>query len=374
MKKLGEILVEHGIVTKKQLEEAVESQVIFGGKIGTNLVELGYLSVNSLSVFLSIQYGVPLPPYSEIENIPQDVISLIPKEIAKKYRVIPFKKEHRTLHLIMEEPDNIDAIDEITFLTGLKIKPYILPEILIRYLLERNYGIKRETRYILLTKREREEYLGKREEVIERREEVIEKREQPTEELLSQEDFERLYMKKEEMEEEEEFEVEIEEEELSPISLEEAKVLLERAKTREELGETVLRLAMKKFKRTCLFVLIKEKLIGWDGIGEGVNRGMIRRFVKNIDEMGTFKFVFQTKSHYVGKLSGIPEDFIRMLGGEPATAFIIPVLVKGKVVNMFYGDGGKGLHSPTDVADLLIFFTRLAPAYERMIRERKIKI
>jgi len=372
MKRLGEILIENGIVTKKQLEEAVESQVIFGGKIGTNLVELGYISVNSLAVFLSLQHGVQLPPYSQIENIPPDILSLIPKEMVKKYRVIPFKKENKTLHLIMEEPENLEVIDEIAFSTGLKIKPYILPEILIKYLLERYYGIKRETRYILLTKREREEYLKPGGEKVEK---IPEKREElKTQELLSQEDFEKLYMLKPEIPAmEEEIEVEIEEE-LIPVSLEEAKSLLDRVKNREELGEVVLKLAMNRFKRGCLFVIMKNKLIGWDGIGEGVNRQKFRRFVKNIDEMGTFKFVFQTKSHFVGKLSGIPQDFLEIIGGEPVTAFIIPVLFKGKVVNIFYGDGGKGAHSSTDVADLLIFFTRLTPAYERMIKERKVKI
>jgi hypothetical protein len=371
MKRLGEILVENGIVTRKQLEEAVESQVIFGGKIGTNLVELGYISVNTLSVFLSLQHGVQLPPYSQIEDIPSEVISLIPKEMAKKHRVIPFKKENKTLHLIMEEPENLDAIDEISFLTGLKVKPYILPEILIRYLLERYYGIKRETRYILLTKREREEYLKPHAEKVE---EVPDKKEMlKTQELLSQEDFEKLYMQKPVPDVEEEIEVEIEEE-FSPISLKEARALLDKIKNRDELGETVLKLAMNRFKRSCLFVLMKDKLIGWDGIGEGVNRQRFRRFVKNIDEMGTFRFVLQTKSHFVGKLSGISAEFFEVIGGEPVTAFIIPVLFRGRVVNIFYGDGGKGTHSPTDVADLLIFFTGLAPAYERMIKERKVKI
>jgi len=368
MKRLGEILVENGIVTKKQLEEAVESQVIFGGKIGTNLVELGYISVNTLAVFLSLQHGVQLPPYSQIENIPSDILSLVPKEMVKKYRVIPFKKENKILHLIMEEPQNLDAIDEIAFLTGFKIKPYVLPEILIRYLLERYYGIKRETRYILLTKREREEYLKPH---IEKAEEVPEEK-AGTPELLSQEDFERLYMQKEVPGVEEEIEVEVEE--FLPVSLEEARALLERVKDRDELGETVLKLAMNRFKRSCLFVLMKDKLIGWDGTGEGLNRQRLRRFVKSIDEMGTFKLVLQTKSHFVGKLSGIPQEFFEIIGGEPVTAFIIPVLFKGRVVNIFYGDGGKGAYSPTDIADLLIFFTRLTPAYERMIRERKVKI
>lgn len=367
MKKLGEILVENGIVTKKQLEEAVESQVIFGGKIGTNLVELGYISVNTLAVFLSLKHGIQLPPYSEIEEIPSDVISIIPKETAKKFHVLPFKKENKTLHLIMQEPDRLDAIDEIAFSTGLRIKPYVLPEILIKYLLEKYYGIKRETRYVLLTKKEREEYLAQKVEEIPKKEEKFE-----THELLSQEDFEKLYFQKPEITLEE-LEVEVEEE-LIPISFEEAKISLERVKNREELGETVLKLAMKRFKRCCLFVLIKDKLIGWDGIGEGVNRLKFRRFVKNINEMGTFGFVLQTKSHFVGKLTGIPEDFFQIIGGEPSSSFIIPILLKGKVVNIFYGDGGKGMHSPTDVAELLIFFTYLAPTYERMIKERKVKI
>lgn len=370
MKRLGEILLEHGIVTRKQLEEAVESQVIFGGKLGTNLVELGYISVNSLAVFLSLKHGVPLPPYSQIEEIPSHIISLLPKGLVKKHHLIPFRIEGRYLHLIMEEPEKVDAIDEVTFVTGLNVKPYILPEILIRYLMEKYYGIKREMRYILLTKREREEY-GIEEMKKRRAEESAEMPGRP--ELLSQEDFERLYMRPPMTEEEVEVEVETEEE-LQPLSLEEAKSMLEGVKTRDELGEVVLRLALNRFKRGCLFILLKDKLIGWDGIGEGVDRYGFRRFVRNIGETGTFSLVTKTRSHFIGKTSDIPEEFFKLIGGPPLTAFLMPVLVKGKVVNIFYGDGGKGRQCPTDVADLLIFFTKLAPCYERMIRERKVRI
>lgn len=347
--KLGELLLKHGIVTKKQLEEAVESQVIFGGRIGTNLVELGYINISSLAVFLSLLHNVPVPPFNEIEDIPKELVEMFPREIAKKYECVPWRKENRTLHLIMADPTNVEAIEEISFATGFKIKPYVLPEILIYYLLEKFYGIKRERRYIILTKKEREE-LGLK---VWRREKA-EKREIELEEKV----------------EEVEVEVEVEEEELLPMTLNEAERALSGVKSRDELGDVILRLAMNNFPKASLLTVIKGMIMGWSAVVNGKKRESIKNFVRNINEAGTFNFVYETKSHFVGKPSGIPEEFFRIMEGETRNAFIIPILVRGRVVNLFYGDAG-GSVNPPDISDLVIFFSRIGGVYEKMIKERK---
>lgn len=341
--KLGELLIKNRIVTRRQLEEAVESQVIFGGRIGTNLVELGYINISSLAVFLSLLHNVPVPPFKEIEEISKKLTEAFPKEMAKKYECVPWKKEDKTLHLIMADPTNVEAIEEISFATGLKIKPYVLPEILIYYLLERLYGVKRERRYIILTKKEREA-LGLR--VWKRRREV------------------------ERGEEDIEVEVEVEEKELLPLTLDEAEKALAKVRNREELGDVILKLAMNNFSRASLLIVIKGMIMGWCAVVDGMKKSGIKNFVEDISGTGTFNFVCETKAHFVGKPSGIPSDFFQVMGGEARNAFIIPILVRGRVVNLFYGDiEGKAV--PPDISDLIIFFSRIERVYERLIKERK---
>ena len=68
MKHLGKYLLENGIVTAEQLEEALQSQVAFGGRLGTNLVELGYVSLEDLAVHLAAHAGIPVPPQEWLET------------------------------------------------------------------------------------------------------------------------------------------------------------------------------------------------------------------------------------------------------------------------------------------------------------------
>ncbi|MBM2839309.1 MAG: GspIIEN domain protein [Deltaproteobacteria bacterium] len=89
-KRLAETLVEEGIITEAQLQSALQRQLIMGGKIGTNLVELRYISEKQLDDVLSEIYRIPYASPDLFPNIPLDVISSIPKEIAKKRAKKPY--------------------------------------------------------------------------------------------------------------------------------------------------------------------------------------------------------------------------------------------------------------------------------------------
>ncbi len=146
--RLGEMLVQAGKITPFQLEETLKGQAIFGGRFGTNLVEMGYLDERDLAEFLSQKTGVPHAATEQLLDIPDDVIKLISYDHVKKYRVIPIELNKRKLTLAMVDPTDFHAIDEISFATGLIIMPVIAPELRIVTAMEKYYRIKREVRYI----------------------------------------------------------------------------------------------------------------------------------------------------------------------------------------------------------------------------------
>ncbi|MCX7988490.1 MAG: type IV-A pilus assembly ATPase PilB [Thermodesulfovibrio sp.] len=121
---LGQYLVKKGVITEEQLLQAVKVQKVEGIKIGSALMKLGYIDENQLFSALSEIYGYPLINILKIEKDPQ-VIKLIPKEIMKKYKVVPFGKEGSTIKVAICDPSNT-IIDYVKFLlTGFNLDIYL---------------------------------------------------------------------------------------------------------------------------------------------------------------------------------------------------------------------------------------------------------
>ncbi len=149
--KIGELLVKEGVITRKQLEEALKCQVIFGGRLGTNLIEMGLIGEDELVRYLSKQLEVPFVPPEQLLSIPPDVIKLISRDIAEEYKIIPLSLDKKRLTVAMWDPSDLSAVDAISFITGYIIKPLVCSELRLLLALEQYYGIKREVRYIQLS-------------------------------------------------------------------------------------------------------------------------------------------------------------------------------------------------------------------------------
>jgi len=144
------MLVKEGAISKKQLEEGIHNQVIFGGRLGTNLVELGYLDEQTLTKWLAKKHGVPTVNWNSLNRIKPSVLKLFTKKLAKITESFPIKEEGKDLYVVMADPDNLEWIQQISFATGKKVKPLVLPEVRVFDLLTRFYNIGRELRYINL--------------------------------------------------------------------------------------------------------------------------------------------------------------------------------------------------------------------------------
>ena len=136
--RLGELLVSKGLITAKQLEDALQEQKISGNKLGSSLVKLGLISEKNLVSFLSRHYGVPAIDLSEAQIDPE-VIKMIPPDVVFKYQVIPIKRIGSTLRVAMNDPSNILAIDDIKFLTSCHVEVFVSTESAIKAAIDKFY-------------------------------------------------------------------------------------------------------------------------------------------------------------------------------------------------------------------------------------------
>lgn len=147
--RLGEILLASGVLSPDKLEEALKAQMIYGGRLGTSLVELGLIDEHELARVLSEQLHLPVADREQLENIPQRVLGILTSQQAQRLQAIPFRIEERHAYIAMVDPSPV-AVDEVQFTTGMTVRPHVVPEVYLNYCLERHYGIPRPSRYIRL--------------------------------------------------------------------------------------------------------------------------------------------------------------------------------------------------------------------------------
>jgi hypothetical protein len=125
-KKLGEMLVDAGLINPAQLQEALRHQRIAGGRMGSNLVALGFVSEDVLMDFLAHQTGVPRLDLRSLD-VPAEVLKRIPRRLADQLHVLPISiKEPKSLVLAMADPSDLNAIDSARFASGLNIEPVVV--------------------------------------------------------------------------------------------------------------------------------------------------------------------------------------------------------------------------------------------------------
>jgi type IV pilus assembly protein PilB len=136
--KIGELLVKNNILTPEQLDQALKIQKDQHGRLGTVLTKNGFIKENQLLQFLSEQYSVPAIKLSEF-TIDQEVLKIIPAEVAAKYHIMPLSLKNSTMIVAMVDPSNIFALDDIKFLTGYRVEPLISSENAILNAIETYY-------------------------------------------------------------------------------------------------------------------------------------------------------------------------------------------------------------------------------------------
>jgi hypothetical protein len=326
-KLLYHILTTEFGVDPKALEQALRDTVVYGGSIGTNLLELGLVDEDVLLQALAKRYGTPAIDLREIA-VEANALDLLPPALVRKHKVLPLRVRGKTLDIIMINPLDRVALAEVGMASGCIVKPYIVVEARLEELLEQYAGVQRGWRY-------RENPIGR----------GAQKRRA-----------------------------------VSPASLHEAKALLAAASHRDDVADTIIGYMLRYFKRGMVLVHRREVLVGWRGglhrdaqgsdTGEGPVLGAL---YLPLTKASVFKTVIDSGAPYIGAMpeSKPHEYFLSVFGGGyPQSCFAAPISVVGRTVNVVYGDLGPGGNVTSSIADVILCLQSAADAYERLIREK----
>lgn len=364
--RLGEMLVKAGRITPAQLDEALKSQVIFGGRLGTNLIEMGCIDEDELAKVLSEKLRVPRAEPDELMNIPPSIVEAVPLEMVEQYQVVPLRLENRRLFLVMADPSDLPAIDQIAFRTGHVIVPMVAPEIRLLMALEKYYGIKREIRYLPVSKgiggRRVCSYQPKPADVaITASREVV--------------DFSTLPLEGEEY-------FPWGEGGYDDTRIEAAKRYtidtlsreLVDAPDRDAVARSLLGYVGQEFNRAALLLVTRDAVTGWmaqDG------EKPVPRFDElriGLDEPSVLLSVTKAKVFYQGPVAGTPANLrlLRALGGnEPEGVLLVPLVMNNRVVAMLCAVGGPELLGARREG-LLVVARKGVLAFEILILKNKI--
>src|SRR5205085_11569833 len=136
--RIGELLLKEKLITPDQLQQALGQQKSNGGKLGYNLVKMGFVKDEQITALLSKQYGVPAINLASFK-IDLTIIKLVPTETARKYQMIPLSRSGSTLTIAMTDPTNVFAMDDIKFMTGYTVEPVVASEVAITDAIEKYY-------------------------------------------------------------------------------------------------------------------------------------------------------------------------------------------------------------------------------------------
>ncbi|MEZ0536234.1 GspE/PulE family protein [Caldicellulosiruptoraceae bacterium PP1] len=142
-KKLGEILVDAGLITNEQLQKALSLQKSTGKKLGEILVDQGIVTEDEIVEVLEFQLGIPHIKLEQYHLDPE-IVNLVSENIARRHTLIPVKVEDDKIYIAMADPLNIFAIEDVNIYTGKNVQPVIAKAADIKREIEKFYG-KQET-------------------------------------------------------------------------------------------------------------------------------------------------------------------------------------------------------------------------------------
>ncbi|MBW2116699.1 MAG: Flp pilus assembly complex ATPase component TadA [Deltaproteobacteria bacterium] len=137
-RRLGELLVETGLLTRARLEEALNAQKGTGRRLGLVLVELEFISEDEMAFALAMQLKVPFIDLTDYD-ITEGVIESIPEEVCRKFFCIPIEMNDNVLHVSMADPLDLNMMTEVRFITGFNIQPAISTATQILDRLQKHY-------------------------------------------------------------------------------------------------------------------------------------------------------------------------------------------------------------------------------------------
>lgn len=157
-------------------------------------------------------------------------------------------------------------------------------------------------------------------------------------------------------------------------SFAEAQQQLDQASDRDTIAHTIMRFALSFFSRVMLFTVKRQMVSGWKGMGESTSSEQVRSLSIPLSDPSVFQMVTHNKAHYLGPIQKTPLniEFLRATDKiVPLSAFVLPILLRGQVVNLLYADNGHKQHCNHNIGELLILAQRIGQSYEVLIQNNR---
>ena len=449
-RRLGEQLLADGALTQERLRKALETQGLLAGRIGTCLLELGFLTEDSLLAALAKQRKVRTVTGADLAAIEPGTIKLISEKVAKRYRIVPFRLEAKALSIASADPEELLVQDEVAFLTGCRVTTFVALDVRMAEALERYYHVPRPRRLAALAQRLAlrggEGGAGAAPEPPKEKPaapappappKAPAPSARPSAPLGEPEPFPFLKAGDEtptvnpyNFEEsglgeppprrpapppvleielgaedaalfgpkgappaaeptepfaftpppplpEPEAEPTAEPEPQTPEeALERAAQELQNAELRDEIADALLGFCARYFRRRALFIIRKDRIVGWYGAGDGVSNQKLRELDIPADEPSILHGLVQGQQFWLGPVPPMArnKDIVAALGAMPRDCVVVPVQLRGKAVSFLWTDNGaEGSVGGSPMQELRRLAVKAGVAFEVYILKNKIR-
>lgn len=139
--RLGDVLVNSGVISAEDLEKGLDRQKGTGRKLGEVLVDEGFATEENIARALSNQLHYDMIELQNVE-IEEDILKLVPVSVLKKYKVLPFEYSHDAmmLRVAMADPMDMTALDDINIITNMQVEPVVATTGAVMLAIDRYYG------------------------------------------------------------------------------------------------------------------------------------------------------------------------------------------------------------------------------------------
>lgn len=324
--RIGEILVDMKACTTHELQAALQTQAIFGGRLGTNLLELGIVDERQLGAALSRAHGIECIA-DDVEPEAEAIASVSP-ELVERLGIVPLHADDRHLRVAVIDPKNLASLDDLAFATGRSVEPVVAPEARLWSLMRRFYGIDKKLRAL-----EIEDDL-----------EAAPGREVALAAAKARGNGARV------------------------VSHEEALRLIGRMSDPVVLGALLVRGAASSVGRAVFLKAQGNCAVAWLGAGRSLE-GEVKGAQAPLIAGTIFGDAVELRAPVLAPVHASPSTakFFAALGGPlPMNAFVAPVILRGRAVALLYADLGPGGTLRKEATPLLELVAALNARFETL--------
>ena len=373
--KLGTLLLRDGVISLSQLETALRAQVLYGGRLGTNLVELDFIDLDTLGSYLAAILDVPLATLAAFEAADPAIIEWFGADLADLYTAFPLGYEADTpdvLGIVFADPTNHPVMEQLATQCAKPITPYVAPELRLFYHLEKHYGLSRKARFVRTGSRQSGPFDDRRRtqapagmemppavRFVPKKKKKRASTEQGTTAPQTPQSLAQVQ---------------------TCVSYKEACELIDSAEHRDQIGEALVGYAVGRFGAAAVFLLRDANALGWRVYSMSKDAAST-----NIDQLGlplggasVLEACYDSGNPYRGGSPSagrpIEQRLWQALGttDQPDEMFVVPVKVRQRVVNLIYVHGMHGAALRDDYADELVELAlHASDAYVRLIQLAK---